>query len=723
MPLSVAHPGLVHLRGAGVSLVIQFSEPMPRVLHWGADLGDLTTQETESLLVSSAPSATHNSTDEPRYFSVLPTEADAWSGTPGFEGRIRQTGAPYFRFELDDVTVGEHSTSFDLSDRAAGCTVKLHYALDPDTGVLAASAVVRRHADATDVLDVHHLTLMLPVPDRAVEVVDFTGKWSRERSPQRTPIGFGTHLRESRRGRSSLDSPYLMMAGTQRFGFRSGEVWAAHVGWSGNQRYLVEQLPEGAGAHRSTLGGGELLLPGEISLSAGETYTAPTVYFSWSERGMDGIADRFHEWLRRRPTHPRAPRPLVLNTWEAVYFDHDLATLLRLTDAAGDIGVERVVLDDGWFLGRRDDGTGLGDWFVDAEVWPEGLTPFVERIRSHGMDFGLWFEPEMVNLTSRLAIEHPDWVLAPPAPGPSIRNQHVLNLAHPDAWQFIFDRIDALVAEYRIDYIKWDHNRELHEASRQDAEGRAGVHAQTQALYRMLDALRAKHPALEIESCASGGGRIDLGILERTDRVWASDCNDPEERQQIQRWTGQLLPPELVGTHVGAAESHTTKRVTSLSFRLITALFGHAGIELDLSAHDARELSEIRAWARLYKEQRALLHSGRVVRADLADEESMFHGVVAEDRREALFAWVRLGTSVPIQSGRIALPGLDPETTYRIELREEIGAPVLHEVAPAWFTAAREGSLVMRGALLSRLGLPMPTLQPQQAMLLRLSAI
>lgn len=723
MSLSAARPGLVHLRAAGVSLVIQLAEPLPRILHWGADLGDLTPQEVESLLVTSVPSATHNSTDAPRHFTVLPTEADAWSGTPGLEGRIGPSGTPYLRFVLDEVTVAERSTTFRVEDRSAGVAVTMTYALDASSGILAASAIVEREAQADGVLDLHQLTLMLPVPDRAAEVVDFTGKWSRERSPQRAPIGFGTHLRESRRGRSSLDSPYLMMAGTRGFGFRAGEVWGAHVGWSGNQRYLVEQLPEGAGAHRSALGGGELLLPGEISLAAGETYESPIVYFSWSDRGMDGVADRFHDWFRARPTHPRDPRPLVLNTWEAVYFDHELDALLRLADAGAEVGVERVVLDDGWFLGRRSDRTGLGDWFVDAEVWPQGLTPFVERVRSHGMQFGLWFEPEMVNLTSRLAIEHPEWVLAPAQAGPSIRHQHVLNLAHPDAWQFIFDRIDALVAEYRVDYIKWDHNRELHEAGRQDADGRAGVHAQTEALYRMLDALRAKHPALEIESCASGGGRVDLGILQRTDRVWASDCNDPEERQQIQRWTGQLVPPELVGTHVGATESHTTKRVTSLSFRLVTALFGHAGIEQNVADLAEDERAAVGAWARLYKEQRGLLHSGRVVRADLADEESLLHGVVSHDGGEALFAWVRLGTSVPIQSGRIAFPGLVPDTLYRVRLREEVGPTELHETAPEWFAAAREGKLVLRGSTLAGLGLLMPTLQPQQAMLLQLSAV
>ena len=357
-----------------------------------------------------------------------------------------------------------------------------------------------------------------------------------------------------------------------------------HVGWSGNQRYVTERLPEGAGVHRGTLGGGELLLPGEIVLGPGQEYQAPTVYYAWSGEGLDGIAGAFHAMLRDRAAHPARPRPLLVNTWEAVYFDHDVTRLLSLIDQAASVGAERVVLDDGWFEGRRDDSNGLGDWFVDKDVWPEGLWPIVNRARSHGMQFGLWFEPEMVNLGSRIIGEHPEWLLAPTrGAGPAIRNQHVLNIAHPAAWDYVFGRIDELVGEYSIDYIKWDHNRELHEAARRDANDRPGVNAQTRALYRMLDALKSRHPSLEIESCASGGGRIDLGILARTDRVWASDCNDPVERQQIQRWTAQLIPPELIGAHVASARSHTTNRTTSLSFRLITSLFGHAGIEEDLT--------------------------------------------------------------------------------------------------------------------------------------------
>ena len=720
-----SQPQIVLLRGGGASLAVELAYPIPRILHWGADLGELSARDLAALRLSGIGVVAHNSPSQPRHMSILPTEADVWSGTPGIEGFV-VGGTACLRLALTGFEVPDAHSTLDvtLADDLLAVQARIRYRLD-GFGVLAVQATVTRADGVRPAPDLVlcGLTVMLPVPERAVETLDFTGKWSRERSPQRRSMAFGTQLRESRRGRPSLDSPYLVAVGTESFGFRYGEIWATHVGWSGNQRYVVEQLPEGAGVHRAAIGGGELLLPGEIVLGTGAEYQAPTVYFAWSAEGLDGIASAFHAMLRDRPGHPRSPRPLVVNTWEAVYFDHDLRTLLDLIAAAAAVGVERLVLDDGWFEGRRDDSIGLGDWFVDQEVWPEGLWPVVNQARSHGMQFGLWFEPEMVNLGSKIIQEHPDWLLAPTrGAGPAIRNQHVLNIAHPGAWDFVFGRIDALVDEYGIDYIKWDHNRELHEAARRDAADRPGVNAQTLAVYRMMDALKSRHPSLEIETCASGGGRIDLGILQRTDRVWVSDCNDPAERQHIQRWTAQLIPPELMGAHVGSAQSHTTKRTAPLSFRLITALFSHAGIEQDLTRASAAELEVFRAWAALYKRVRDLLHSGRTVRADLSDDANLFHGVVAQDQSRALFAWVRLATSNGVQAGRIRFPGLDPARDYRIAVREELGFPSLHEKAPQWLDTARDGSLIVSGRLLGMVGLPMPTLDPEQAMLFELHA-
>jgi alpha-galactosidase len=739
-PRAAHHGDIVELRSAGVAVIVELARPVPRILHWGRDLGPLTEAGLAALRLTADSAVLHGNIDAPRRFTVWPTEADGWLGTPAHQGHANGAGTTPRPRLVDAELPSGAELVITLADDVSGLDITLSYTLDP-AGVLKVDSTLTRHTAGFPAdYQLAEVSTLLPLPRRAADLLDFTGKWCRERAPQRRPLTFGGYLRQTRRGKPGFDSPFLLAAGTPGFGFRHGEVWAVHVGWSGNQRYLVDQLPEGAGEHAAALGGGELLKPGEISLAPGESYHTPTCYFTWSDQGLDGISERFHRMLRARAKHPSAPRPLLLNTWEAVYFDHDLDRLRTLADRAARIGVERLVLDDGWFAGRRDDTRGLGDWIVDETVWPRGLGPLADHVHGLGLQFGLWIEPEMISLNSRLAAEHPEWILGPSAGlGPSSRHQYGLNLADPGAWKHLLKCIDTLVDTYGVDFLKWDHNRDLPEAvlrgtDAADGAGaglgrdRPGVHAQTLAFYRLLDALKQRHPGLEIESCAGGGGRIDLGVLEHCDRAWASDCNDPVERQSIQRWTGQLLPPELIGAHVGAAEAHTTHRTTGLSFRLATALFGHAGIEQDLTECTDGELERLAAWAALYREVRPLLHGGRVVRADLGggDETpaTVLHGVVARDRTSALFCWARLTTSPEGQSGRIPIPGLDPGLTYRVRVRTEIGRPPRHvHAAPAWVAEAVDGWVTIPGTILTVSGLPMPVLNPEQAMLLELRAV
>ncbi|MEC3976050.1 alpha-galactosidase [Amycolatopsis sp. H20-H5] len=718
----MAMNAVVVLRAGGTSLVVELAEPVPRVLHWGRDLGELSEEDCAALRLTDEPAGLNNALDTPRRFSVWPTEAEGWSGIPAQEGHRGGTATtPRPRLtRAHQPGAGELVLEFD--DAVTGLDTVLTYRLTP-SGVLAVQATITRTDDTDpEPYDLAAVATLLPLPGRATEILDFTGRWSRERVPQRRPLGFGAHVREGRRGKPGMDSPYLLTVGTPGFGFRTGEVWALHVGWSGDHRFFAERLPEGAGVHAGVLGGGELLRAGEVRLAAGESYTGPVSYFAWSGDGLDGLAGRFHAFLRAGPSRTSTPRPLVLNTWEAVYFDHDLPHLLALTELAAEVGVERVVLDDGWFRGRRDDTAGLGDWSVDEQVWPAGLAPLADRVHELGLQFGLWFEPEMINLDSVLAREHPDWILGPSAGlGETSRNQYVLNLAREDAWTYLLGALDELITRYRVDYVKWDHNRELHEAVQRRPGGAdiPGVRAQTLALYRLLDELRARHPRLEIESCAGGGGRVDLGILARTDRVWASDCIDPVERQSIQRWTAQLLPPEFIGSHFGAERSHTTQRVTGTSFRLLTVLFGHAGIEQDLTRCTPEELKLITAWSALYREFRPLLHSGTVVRGDLDDDANLLHGVVAADGSAALYCWVRLPTSAPSQPGRVLIPGLDPASRYLLRIRDDVGLPAMQQAAaPGWLAAALGEGVRLPGAVLTGAGLPMPNLQPEQALLL-----
>jgi len=711
------------LRGGGACLVlVQDGSSLPAVLHWGADLSEDAL--TDLLLVRDGPAA-HNALDDPWDLTVLPTSADGWLGTPGI-ALHRAGGATALRW-VATVEGGGGRCVVRAESQGAAAAVELVYSLDAH-GVLTLASSLSSTATADEPpLELGALRTLLPLPTRAEEVLDLTGRWMRERIPQRHPVTDGSFVRTGRRGRTGADATLLLTVGEAGFGFRHGEVWSVHVAWSGNHEHLVERLPERAGAHTAVVGGGEALAPGEVLLGPGETYTAPLVVAVWSPAGLDGVTNALVRHQRSGPDYRAgSTRPLVLNTWEAVYFRTDLDHLKALADAAASIGVERFVLDDGWFGARRDQSRGLGDWQVSEAVWPHGLGPLVDHVKGLGMQFGLWFEPEMLNLDSDVARAHPSWVLGPAAgPTASSRRQHVLDLANPDAFGYVLDAMSELVDEYGIDYIKWDHNRDLHEAVRSDGSvvDRPAVGAQTRATYSLLDELRRRHPALEIESCSSGGARVDLGILARTDRVWASDCNDALERVAIQRWTGLLVPPERVGSHIGPPRAHTTHRDLDLSLRMLVALGGHAGLEWDITTCSAQELGALRAWSGLYRELRPLLHTGDIVRSDHADPSLSVGGVVAGDRTEAVLTVVQTVSGRGVTPGLLPLPGLDPARRYRVRVRSEAGLPeTVQNRAPAWFQQACGEGIDVSGALLDAVGLPLPVLAPAQGFLLHLTA-
>ncbi|WFE49505.1 alpha-galactosidase [Micromonospora sp. WMMD1155] len=707
---------ILHVRRARTSLVLDARGPgLPRVVHWGGDVGDLDDDGLRQLTDATVPPVVPSSFDEPPVLSLLPEASAGWSGRPGLAGhRDGRDWSTAFRrdgLDVDQAADGAARVTVRATDPEAGLALTIEVTLDP-YGLLTVRHRLRNDGDSA--YELRELTPVLPVPAVATELLDLTGRWCRERSPQRHPWQHGAWVREGRHGRTGHDATLLLVAGTAGFGFGHGEVWAVHTAWSGDHVTVAERRPTG----ESTLGGGELLAPGEIRLGPGESYETPLLYAVWSDTGLDGLSDVLHTHLRARPGHPRSPRPVTLNVWEAVYFDHDLDRLRALADRAAHIGVERFVLDDGWFRGRRDDTAGLGDWYVDEDVWPDGLQPLIDHVTGRGLQFGLWVEPEMVNPDSDLFRAHPDWLLAVPGRlPPAWRNQQVLDLGRPEAYTHVLDRLDALLTEHPgIRYLKWDQNRDLTEAGH---HGRPGVHAQTLAVYRLLDDLRSRHPDVEIESCSSGGARVDLAILARTDRVWASDCNDALERLSIQRWTGLLLPPELVGTHIGPQRSHTTNRVHDLGFRAATALFGHHGIEWDIASISTAEQTELAAWVALHKRLRPLLHGGRAVRVDHPDPAVWAHGVVDGDKTQGVYAVSRLATSATQSPGSVRLPGLDPERRYRVRPVSDVPLPAsIDRSAPTWLA----DGVVLTGAALARVGLQMPALHPEQSLVLEVVA-
>ena len=716
----------LHLRAAGVSVVLDVTEGrLPAIAHWGADLGALGPAGLDAACETAVDAVPQNAVDVPVRLGILPQQSDGWIGRPGLSGS-RPDGSGWVTrlvtrgIELDGQALtaahaetGPAAVRFDLADEEQGLALDLEVEL-LHTGLLRLRAGLTNTGRTPYALD--ELTLAVPVPDVAEELLDFAGRWTKERTPQRRAFTTGTHLRENRRGRTGADAAHVLHAGRPGFGFREGEVWGVHTAFSGNHRHLAEQVNTG----RRVLGGGELLLPGEVRLEARERYQGPWLYASYGE-GLDAVASRFHRHLRAREHHVDRRRPVTLNVWEAVYFAHDLARLTDLADRAAALGVERFVLDDGWFGSRRDDFSGLGDWVVSEEVWPDGLGPLIDHVTGLGMEFGLWFEPEMVNEDSDVARAHPEWILGPsPTALPlESRHQQVLNLSLPEAYEHVRTQMLDLLDRYDIGYLKWDHNRDLLEAATR-ATGRAAVHEQTLAAYRLMDELKAAHPGLEIESCSSGGARVDLEVLEHTDRVWVSDCIDPLERQQMNRWTSQLIPLELMGSHIASGSSHTTGRLHTLGFRAHSALFGHLGIEWDLAEASEAELAELRVWIALYTQQRELLFRGDLVRADRGESMLWLHGVVSPEQDEALFSLSSVGRSATSQEPRLCFPGLDAAASYR--LRPVLPGELPSNFAPpAWLQRALdEDGVTVPGGVLTRSGLSAPLLDPEQGMLFAL---
>jgi alpha-galactosidase len=726
----VARPG-----GEGHTGLIVFprSAALPTVWTGPVPLAGIDPADAAQLLGAGRPC------------TLLPEHGAGWFGRPGLAGhRLHAHGglpaagrdwSPLFRPAR--CSHDGARACIEAEDAAAGLRLVTEIEAVPG-GAIRARHTVTNTGSEPYVVD--SLEVVFPLPTGVGEVLDFTGRQTAERIPQRHRIGDGLWLREGRRGHTGHDSATVVIAGVPGFTFGSGEAYGLHVAWSGNTVHRVERVPSGLGMADedggrpgaptaageqllpgvTTIGGGELLLPGEITLAEGESYATPWVYLAATQGGLDDLSAQFHRYLRSLPQHPRSPRPVNLNVWEAVYFDHDLGKLTSLADLAASIGVERYVLDDGWFQGRRSDRAGLGDWWVDEAVWPGGLHRLVDYVRAHGMQFGLWIEPEMVSPDSGLYRAHPDWILATGQRVPPLqRHQLVLDLTRPEVSGYLLERISKLLSEYEISYVKWDCNRDLVDAGSGTRSGAPAAHDQALAVYALLDELRLRYPEVEWESCAAGGGRVDLAMLERADRVWTSDMTDALARQPIQRWTGQLVPPEYLGAHVSAPFSHQTGRYMPLSLRCATALFGHLGIEWDITQASSTELAELTGWIRLYKQHRTLLHSGRVIRVDTPDDTAWMQGVVAADRSAAIMSYAQLDEPRSDQPAALRVPGLDLVRRYRVT-----------DVTPGERLPRRSGlaekaripSVEVSGAALAQIGLAIPALRTLTARIVLIEA-
>lgn len=660
MPISLQPFYTIHSQNC--TLVVDCRSNAPAILYWGARLSEDSSPDMLSLLAT-RQEVQACMPEEPA-IALSPELGAGFSGSAGVQ--IHRGGAQWAVFsQIQSVTV-EPNNRLSIVSKCKGTEIELIHCLQLDTSTDVLTATTQLTNIGQSKLWVDRCDApCIPVPMHYNKILGFKGRWAKEFQTQSIDRFMGAYVRENRSGRTSHDAFPAVIVHSDQANESAGEAYGLHLGWSGNHHLRIEEQFVG----RAYAQFGELFFPGELSLEPGESYCSPVLYGASSNTGLTDLSACFHQYIRENLTDPRMqgkPKPVHFNTWEAMYFDLSMSRLCQLADEAAAVGVERFVLDDGWFKGRKSDRAGLGDWTVDETVFPQGLGPLVEHVNAAGMEFGLWVEPEMVNPDSDLYRAHPDWVLnAAPAPLLLSRNQLVLDLTRTEVQKYLFEHLDNLLSEYAITYLKWDMNRVINQPG--NAEGRAVTHYQTLALYQLLARIREAHPEVEIESCSSGGGRADFGVLAHTDRIWTSDSNDALDRLSIQKGFSFFFPPEIMGAHVGPRDCHITGRSISMATRAGVALFGDMGIEANLLTMDDAEKAELKAAVALHKKHRHLLHSGKLMRLDTEDYENSF-GVISADKQEAIFSYGLLDGQPNSAPGRLRFPGLDASTLYTVNI-------------------------------------------------------
>jgi alpha-galactosidase len=698
----------LRLDGDALSLVLAWrGDDVPGLAYFGPRL---PAGEDPAALAAALARGRHESqADAPPPVTIYPLGGYSWLGPEALSLR-RDDFALAPRLRTLRAEAGDRALAVDLADPEAGLSVRLRWRLGAGDLVVA-WVKIKNIGTAALAVDAC-ASLALPLPAWATRITDLSGRWSGEMRAAPVDLARGAWVKEARGGRPGFGGGQWLVVGEPGADAERGRLLGLHLAWSGDHVTRVERDNDGVAMALT----GARLEAGEVVLAPGESFAAPEALVAIGHGGRNGIRRAFHAHLRAEVLPDRAnwgARKVHLNSWEALDFDLDTASAIALAERAAALGVERFVLDDGWFGRRHDDSSSLGDWTPDPQRFPDGLAPLIDRVEALGMDFGLWVEPEMVSPDSDLYRAHPDWCLHEPGRDrPTQRNQLVLDLTRNEVADHLFGAVDALLRGNRIAYLKWDHNRELFP--------RAGKgHAQTRALHALLDRLRAAHPAVEIESCASGGGRVDAAMLRRCHRVWPSDNNDPIERLRLNAGYSLFLPREVLGNHVGPDPNPITGRETGIEFRARVAMFGHMGVEADPASMSEWERERLAAHLALYKAWRGVIHGG--IEHELALPDGAFGGLfVAADGTRAIGFAAQTGFAADYDLPPVRLTGLDPEAMYRVTLPDPWPRKARRYLADAegW----RAGR-TLSGRALAEAGLALPLAHPETAWLIALERI
>ena len=596
-----------------------------------------------------------------------------YSGYEVADGKERLKNMPS---AFDDQGDDSQTLTVTFKDELANLVLQLHYTVFEKEDVIVRSATFINHGQEAVTLD-RALSLQLDLPDHDYDMLQFSGSWARERHLIRTPLRSGIQSIGSLRVASShQQNPFFALARPHTdnhqgaaFGFNfiySGNfIDSVEVDQFDTTRVLVGINPDDFG----------------WKLANGESFQTPEAVMTYTSDGLNQMSQQlgaFYQDHLINQHFAHQDRPILINNWEATFMDFNEAKLMKIVDQADKLGIEMFVLDDGWFGHRDDDKSSLGDWFVDQKKFSNGISGFADRVHDKGMKFGLWFEPEMISIDSKLYGKHPDWMIATPGrQGTPARNQYVLDVTRQEVVDYLFEHMSAIIKQTKLDYIKWDMNRnitEMYGAKLPADQQLEFPHRYILGVYQLYARLTEAFPKVLFESCASGGGRFDLGMMYYAPQAWCSDDTDAVERIKIQDGTSYGYTQNMWGAHVSAVPNDQVGRLTSLDTRAAVAYFGDFGYELDITKTAADELATIKKQVAFYKQYRHLFQFGKFYRLDNPDTNNdNVYGwqVVNEDRSEAILTRFQILNGANPAYIRVYFAGLDPEATYTVNDGEE----------------------------------------------------
>ena len=591
---------------------------------------------------------------------------DIVNGKPGISGLPAS-----FAGEEEVQTLVVH-----MMDGGCGIDVDLIYSVFEDEDVITRSVSVKNAGDR-DIRLTKVYSACIDMDDEDFEMLTLHGSWARERQIERRPIAYGKQSVSSLRGESShQDHPFMawMTKGTDQ---TTGDVYGMHFVYSGNfiaqlEKSQFDSIRAVMGIHSEGF---------EWWLTPGETFTAPEVVLTYSHDGLGQMTRNLHDFyrchmIRSRYLHQK--RPVLINNWEATYFDFDTDKLLAIAKSAAEHGIEMLVMDDGWFGHRNDDATSLGDWFVNENKIKGGLKHLVDEVNKLGLKFGIWMEPEMISPDSELYRKHPDWAFAVPERTATLsRNQYVLDLSRKEVRDYVYECVHNVISSANIEYVKWDMNRQLTDiGSVEFTEDRQGelAHRYVLGVYELQERLVNDFPDLLLENCSGGGARFDPGMLYYSPQIWCSDDTDAIERLSIQEGTELIYPLSTMGAHVSDCPNHTVGRSTPFMTRAHVALAGTFGYELDITKISEEERAMIPEQVSMYHKYNDLVREGDYYRVASYRENGLYDCwmVVAKDKSEALVTYVQVLGRPNVHSRKIKLLGLDVTAGYRLDGTEKV---------------------------------------------------